>query len=211
MKGGFDMADINKLNLNDTDYNIKDATAREKLTVIDPTAGEGLITFGVDANGNYGYKKVGADTVTPFLTGGSSDITALLGTKKFQLSQSFSQTIYSNYQQVPYSTPLFIPLPSGLTMPKGSFVVICANGYSFNIGAYDTDGNYLQNVDYTNLPFDNTGSNKSKMSVFKATKDLTLDRIRISCDTNGGTGRIYGQSYGGSNPTYTYIGYCIIK
>lgn len=28
------------------------------------------ICFGVDGNGNYGYYKVGADTVTPFLTGG---------------------------------------------------------------------------------------------------------------------------------------------
>lgn len=36
------------------------------LMVTDPIEGEGLITFGVDANGNYGYKKVGADTVTPF-------------------------------------------------------------------------------------------------------------------------------------------------
>lgn len=36
------------------------------LDVTDPDEGAGVIKFGVDANGNYGYKKVGADTVTPF-------------------------------------------------------------------------------------------------------------------------------------------------
>lgn len=71
------MADISKLNLTGTDMNIKDAVVREKLTVVDPTEGSGLITFGVDANGNYGYKKVGADTVTPFLSGagGNANLT----------------------------------------------------------------------------------------------------------------------------------------
>lgn len=69
------MSDVSKLNFGDNggDRNVKDAVAREKLTVVDPTAGEGLITFGVDANGNYGYKKVGADTVTPFKTGGDTE------------------------------------------------------------------------------------------------------------------------------------------
>ena len=32
----------------------------------------GGIRFGVDAEGNYGYKKVGADTVTPFKSGDSN-------------------------------------------------------------------------------------------------------------------------------------------
>ena len=31
----------------------------------------GGMTFGVDSNGNYGYKKAGADTVTPFRSSGS--------------------------------------------------------------------------------------------------------------------------------------------
>lgn len=65
------MSDVSKLNFGDNggDRNVKDAVAREKLTVVDPTEGSGLIQFGVDANGNYGYKKVGADTVTPFKSG----------------------------------------------------------------------------------------------------------------------------------------------
>ena len=66
------MSDVSKLNFGDSggDRNVKDAVAREKLTVVDPSAGSGLIQFGVDANGNYGYKKVGADTVIPFSSGG---------------------------------------------------------------------------------------------------------------------------------------------
>lgn len=64
------MADISKLNLTGSDLDIKDSVARQKLTVVDPDEGEGLITFGVDANGNYGYKKVGANIVTPFSNGG---------------------------------------------------------------------------------------------------------------------------------------------
>ena len=38
------------------------------LVVSDPNEGNGLISFGVDSSGNYGYKKVGADTVIPFKT-----------------------------------------------------------------------------------------------------------------------------------------------
>lgn len=67
------MSDVSKLNFGDNggNRNIKDAVAREKLTVVDPSAGQGMIQFGVDAQGNYGYKKVGADTVIPFKSGES--------------------------------------------------------------------------------------------------------------------------------------------
>lgn len=96
------MSDVSKLNFGDNggDRNVKDAIAREKLTVIDPTEGEGLITFGVDANGNYGYKKVGADTVTPFSNGKSVGGYALecatkLYDETIHLYNSFSN-IYSS-------------------------------------------------------------------------------------------------------------------
>ena len=41
------------------------------MTVTDNEGNSGNIRFAVDENGNYGYKKVGADTVTPFKSGGS--------------------------------------------------------------------------------------------------------------------------------------------
>ena len=41
------MSDISKLNLGTGgDLDLKDSTAREKLTVVDPTNGSGLIQFG---------------------------------------------------------------------------------------------------------------------------------------------------------------------
>lgn len=49
-------------------------TASPKVILGDMTSGGGSQTieipfgFGIDSNGNYGYKKVGADTVTPFLS-----------------------------------------------------------------------------------------------------------------------------------------------
>ena len=94
------MSDVSKLNFGDNggDRNVKDAVAREKLTVIDPTAGQGLITFGVDANGNYGYKKVGADTVTPFKTGGGGftgcDITSHTGSTQRSITTTSGLRYY---------------------------------------------------------------------------------------------------------------------
>ena len=89
------MADISKINPDGgiTVYDVKDAVARQKLTVVDPTEGEGLITFGVDANGNYGYKKVGADTVIPFSSGGNDADAFLLRTS---FSSSTRHDAFSN-------------------------------------------------------------------------------------------------------------------
>lgn len=39
--------------------------------------------FGIDADGNYGYKKAGADTVTPFKSGGTLTIPSLIGTTNY--------------------------------------------------------------------------------------------------------------------------------
>ena len=90
------MADLSKLNLDGTDRDIKDAVAREKLTVVDPSAGQGLIQFGVDANGNYGYKKVGADTVIPFKTGsgGGDDIVRIYTGSESYNPSSVSATAF---------------------------------------------------------------------------------------------------------------------
>jgi hypothetical protein len=59
---------IKKLVLN---HNSQLNTLNNVLTVTDNEGNSGNIRFAVDENGNYGYKKVGADTVTPFKSGGS--------------------------------------------------------------------------------------------------------------------------------------------
>ncbi len=87
------MSEISKLNLTGTDLDIKDSIARQKLTVVDPSEGEGLITFGVDANGNYGYKKVGADTVTPFKSGGGGDYTFTLNSRTKTITSYVTSSI----------------------------------------------------------------------------------------------------------------------
>lgn len=69
------MADVKQLNANNNSYNIKDETARNAIANLDTvnlaSAGgdDGTIKFGIDGNGNYGYYKAGADTVTPFKSG----------------------------------------------------------------------------------------------------------------------------------------------
>lgn len=64
------MADAKTIN----GYNVKDAAAREAIANLDTVklasegGASGSIRFGVDGDGNYGYYKAGADTVTPFKT-----------------------------------------------------------------------------------------------------------------------------------------------
>ena len=53
----------------------------------------GGLTFGVDADGNYGYKKVGADTVTPF---NKMAVYYNLGVKNFTPTYASSSVIYNN-------------------------------------------------------------------------------------------------------------------
>lgn len=52
----------------------------------------GGLKFGIDENGNYGYIKVGADTVTPFKKGGK-----LIAIGKFSDSSSTLQLDNGNY------------------------------------------------------------------------------------------------------------------
>ena len=49
----------------------------------------GRISFGVDANGNFGYKKDGADTVYPF-SSGVSDASLIYSTEGLSIGNSFS-------------------------------------------------------------------------------------------------------------------------
>jgi hypothetical protein len=74
------MADITQIDFGDgVTRNIRDDTARTDLAAKENlklassgTTASGEIRFGVDGQGNYGYIKAGADTVTPFRTGGGN-------------------------------------------------------------------------------------------------------------------------------------------
>lgn len=73
------MADAKTIN----GYNLKDAAAREAIANLNTVklasegGASGSIRFGVDGEGNYGYYKAGADTVTPFSSGGDFEETVL--------------------------------------------------------------------------------------------------------------------------------------
>ena len=96
------MADVAILSANGTDYNVKDATAREDIANLDTVklasegGASGSIRFGVDGDGNYGYYKAGADTVTPFKNNGDlPDSTRLIksgsGTTSFSFNTNYDQ------------------------------------------------------------------------------------------------------------------------
>ena len=123
------MADISKLNLTGSDLDIKDSVARQKLTVVDPSEGEGLITFGVDSNGNYGYKKVGADTVTPFKTSTPSapTISNFINNIINNLSSGSSVSLSSKRKNL--SSEVYVSVTGSLSLKPNDFigVLVCHN------------------------------------------------------------------------------------
>ena len=62
--------------------------------------------FGVDADGNYGYYKAGADTVTPFLTGGGSDGTPFYNFGNVTMSSNGGESFFNQT-----GTCAFVPYP----------------------------------------------------------------------------------------------------
>lgn len=56
-------------NMNDLEGRIE-----EGFTAVNKDLADGKIKFGIDADGNYGYIKDGADTVTPFKPGGLTEV-----------------------------------------------------------------------------------------------------------------------------------------
>lgn len=56
----------------------------------------GGMTFGVDSNGNYGYIKAGADTVTPFNSGSSIYLITQITVTKFSTDMTSKENLYIN-------------------------------------------------------------------------------------------------------------------
>lgn len=191
------MADISKLNLTGTDLDIKDSTARAKLTVIDPTAGEGLITFGVDANGNYGYKKVGADTVTPFLSGGETVNVSFKRTivpqkTGTQYSQSLGTTRYDrstsggSYWDISLSS-------SEPTLTKGKYLLVFLGSgfYDFRLDVYDWNdntkfvtANYIYQASFLPVTSGGAGTAYLTFYTFEVVDSLRLGKLRFTNTTS---------------------------
>lgn len=96
--------------LTDVDNSITALDAKATKTASQLKSGDIAFQFGVDGEGNYGYIKVGADTVTPFL-------------KKIGIGDF--------YKQVPVNLPANEPLPkTGLTLnlEAGHYIVLAFTG-----------------------------------------------------------------------------------
>ncbi len=188
------MADISKLNLTGSDLDIKDSVARGKLTVVDPSAGEGLITFGVDANGNYGYKKVGADTVTPFKTGGAVDPTI----NNFSTGLSSSSASINTYRRL-VNSQAYIEISPSINVISATYVI-------FIFLSNDTNMNMTINLSI--VPSDSLHllyANNIYMHIckFNVSNIDTITNIRC---INNATGNRYFYAY---NPSF-YLPYILI-
>lgn len=196
------MADVSVINFGDNiDRDVKDAVIREKMTVVDPSAGAGLITFGVDANGNYGYKKVGADTVTPFKTGGGDlSFNYSKPSKSFSMYEHSLSSLYQrgispgNYEGFTLSNPM--------SCKQGNILIITVIS---TVRTYMTIGlNSLGNNDYFtllnsySLDIGGTGSSSNPVIasisyIFKVNYDVNLNNIYVY-NTSGTYGiYIYGR------------------
>ena len=65
--------------------------------------------FGIDSNGNYGYYKAGADTVTPFKTGGGIEFVAHVESA----SKSGTTIDVSQYPDATVDNFILVPVPGG--------------------------------------------------------------------------------------------------
>lgn len=173
------MSDISKINPNSglNVYDLKDSICRTALTVSDPTEGDGIITFGVDADGNYGYKKVGADTVTPFKSGSGgvsefgSKIAKTSSTGGYALSPVIKNLGTGANQNIDFSNTeldngiwiLVTPIYS--SYPNVSFTLKNTNDSSISIPAIsDINATIVLNI-YTHI------------SMFKIDNPITINCV----------------------------------
>ena len=91
---------IDQIQKDNETHDIKDKKSRAALT--DTTSGT-IFQFGIDSNGNYGYIKAGADTVTPFKT---------VGTRPTQITSNGTYTAKTDINKDGYSE-VSVNVPSG--------------------------------------------------------------------------------------------------
>lgn len=136
----------NKASANDV------TTLTNKLTVVDPDEGSGLITFGVDADGNYGYKKVGADTVTPFKSGGGGDYDFILNFSQLVIRSWSSYNNYLKATDILQNTELLFP--ANISAKKDNYILFffASNTTAPNIRLHYADGYYVaEKIGYISL------------------------------------------------------------
>lgn len=100
--------------------------------------------FGIDANGNYGYYKAGADTVTPFNSAWISDVISLgNGTWISNFSLSIA-SLYPQYRSITkdniYLCPTIISCPNQTASTLNAFFGITSYNPSTGVMAISSGG-----------------------------------------------------------------------
>ena len=174
------MSDISKINPNNgmNVYDLKDSVCRTALTVSDPTEGDGVITFGVDADGNYGYKKVGADTVTPFKSG-SGGVTGFGSDYLQSLNVSDTTSTSITRYRHPISQNSDITF-SNISLTKGTWITILHFGTSndTNIKIKDINNNYISADSHILIDIVNSG--RIGLFMFNIDENITINAFQLT-------------------------------
>lgn len=100
--------------------------------------------FGVDADGNYGYYKAGADTVTPFLTGGGEGHKVFTGRFTAGASLEIGDTVNHIYA--------FAYMGIGYPVRNTSFMLFSSEEFNTTVNVYtDTANKVAWTEHYYNL------------------------------------------------------------
>lgn len=166
----------NKASANDV------TTLTNKLTVVDPDEGSGLITFGVDADGNYGYKKVGADTVIPFKAFDASNADYL---HPYTYSATYSANIRGGSSNIRASSKII----------AGKYLIFSASPHAQAIEFKVNGVSKTQN--YTRIAFNNITSSSPNVNLVIGTIEVisdieTTDSIDIVMEDTTDARIIYG-------------------
>lgn len=109
-------------NMNETEKSLS-----EEIESLNSSLANGQIKFGIDEDGNYGYIKAGADTVTPFKSGGDytrlNQFTCSLPTTSVSNSGSGVSNSSTSAKKTVYK------IPAGSTIKFTYSTTVSANGW----------------------------------------------------------------------------------
>ena len=93
----------------------------------------GGMTFGVDSDGNYGYIKAGADTVTPFNNGSSIYLITQITVTKFSTDMTSKENLYINDDYIKIDLTnnrinILKDIPNAVLLSRAYYSAIYKNG-----------------------------------------------------------------------------------
>ena len=132
------------------------------------------IKFGIDSSGNYGYYKVGADTVTPFKTGNESTITTF---KKITIKDGTTSYSIAGWKVLVYT----YRTSSSSSLEVNVIIRSLMKIYTFYLNGYKSNSTFKFN---TEIKYSVNAYNSSQYSAFTITENDTVK-------TNGSPSIVY--------------------